>query len=290
MCDEGRYGYHFTHSSQRIRQPSVRWPTGEASSDSENRRLLSWSALFPRLRQAWQSIGQRSDTRLLLVVSPFLTVEEAYLLTLAVRTLTPQVQLALGPVPIVGEDDRYPKDVHGRPIEPAKFVIRAEKCPNRRGVEAILRHFATEVVSFEQAITQYWDALWFAGGYPDVSMVDAALPPQGSVPTPTLLVVQDLFFSHLAQAAHFFLPATSSFEKEGTFINYAGVAQSFPRAIRPPMNIRSELQLAHELLGRPGLAQAASVRRELAQAIPELEHLTTLAEPVPRGRYALTTV
>ena len=290
MCDEGRYGYHFTHSSQRIRQPSVRWPTGEASSDSENRRLLSWSALFPRLRQAWQSIGQRSDTRLLLVVSPFLTVEEAYLLTLAVRTLTPQVQLALGPVPIVGEDDRYPKDVHGRPIEPAKFVIRAEKCPNRRGVEAILRRFATEVVSFEQAITQYWDALWFAGGYPDVSMVDAALPPQGSVPTPTLLVVQDLFFSHLAQAAHFFLPATSSFEKEGTFINYAGVAQSFPRAIRPPMNIRSELQLAHELLGRPGLAQAASVRRELAQAIPELEHLTTLAEPVPRGRYALTTV
>ena len=39
----------------------------------------------------------------------------------------------MGPVHTVGEDDKYPKDVHGRPIEPTKFTIRAEKCPNRRG-------------------------------------------------------------------------------------------------------------------------------------------------------------
>jgi len=43
------------------------------------------------------------------------------------------VRLALGPVPKIGEDDTYPKDRKGRPVEPVKFTIRAEKCPNRRG-------------------------------------------------------------------------------------------------------------------------------------------------------------
>ena len=37
------------------------------------------------------------------------------------------------------------------PVEPTKFVIRAEKCPNRRGVEAVLKHFQGSVVSFADA-------------------------------------------------------------------------------------------------------------------------------------------
>jgi NADP-dependent 3-hydroxy acid dehydrogenase YdfG len=66
-----------------------------------------------------------------------LTCEEAYLLAKWMKTLSGQVRLALGPVPVVGEDDTYPKDRRGRPAEPVKFTIRAEKCPNRRGVEEV---------------------------------------------------------------------------------------------------------------------------------------------------------
>ena len=32
-----------------------------------------------------------------------------------------------------------PKDRKGKPVEPVKFTIRAEKCPNRRGVEEVLQ-------------------------------------------------------------------------------------------------------------------------------------------------------
>ena len=44
-----------------------------------------------------------------------MTVEEAYLLASYLKSLAPKVTLAMGPVHIVGEDDKYPKDVHGRP-------------------------------------------------------------------------------------------------------------------------------------------------------------------------------
>ena len=33
----------------------------------------------------------------------------------------------------------------------------------------------------------------------------------------------------------FVLPATSAFEKDGTFVNHAGLAQTFGRAVRPPV-------------------------------------------------------
>ena len=72
-------------------------------------------------------------------LSPWMTLEEAYLLASYLKSLSPNVALAMGPVRVVGEDDKYPKDVHGQPMEPVKFTIRAEKCPNRRGVEAMLR-------------------------------------------------------------------------------------------------------------------------------------------------------
>ncbi len=279
MCDEGRYGYHFANSAQRIRRP---W--GRAAAGGDGRTVWHWPALLPRLRERLGEVLQAEADRFVLVLSPFVTVEEAYLLASAFRRLAPQVRLALGPVPIHGEDDRYPKDVHGRPVEPSKFVIRAEKCPNRRGVAAVLEHFDGQVVPFEQLAQQQWAGMWFAGGYPDPAMVEAALPPQWP---PPLLIVQDLFESRLTQAATFVLPATTAFEKEGTFINHAGVAQSFPRSVRPPVEARSELQLAYDLLGRSGLATAAAVRAEIARTVPALAHLAAATPAPANGRVEL---
>ncbi len=94
------------------------------------------------------------------VLSPFLTCEEAYLLCKFLKGLSEEVRLALGPVPVVGEDDTYPKDrrasgaydkVSGPEAhQPVKFTIRAEKCPNRRGVEEVLRHFQGQIISFDE--------------------------------------------------------------------------------------------------------------------------------------------
>jgi len=86
------------------------------------------------------------------------------------RKLSPQAKLALGPVRVVGEDDRYPKNVHGEAVEPTRFTIRAEKAPNRRGVEIVLKHFAQAPLTFgdmlAQAATGQLDALYLVGGDP----------------------------------------------------------------------------------------------------------------------------
>ena len=77
----------------------------------------------------------RKAGRLAGVISPFLTVEEAYLLCKLLRSIDRQATLVLGPAPTAGAEERYP----------GGFVVAAEKCPNRRGVEEVVAHFARRV-------------------------------------------------------------------------------------------------------------------------------------------------
>lgn len=266
MCDEGRYGYHFTNSGNRLVRPVVR---------SEGKlKPIPWTAVIPQLRQSFTDAKNA-----VVVLSPFLTLEEAFLLGTAFKSLSPHVRLALGPVPVVGEDDHYPKDVKGHPVEPVKFTIRAEKCPNRRGVEAVLKHLQGSVTPFADVGSV--DAMWFFGGYPDPVTVSDGWQ------APGLLVVHDLFPSKLTDAAAFVLPATTAFEKDGTFVNHAGLAQTFGRAVRPPLETRSELQLAFDLLGRRGLVQPSAIRTELAQAIPTFAELAEKNLPSTGVRFEL---
>ena len=71
---------------------------------------------------------------------------------------------------IEGEDDHYPKDVRGNAQENVKFTIRAEKCPNRRGVEAVLQHFHGSIINIGDilgdAAEGRIDTLYFVGGDP----------------------------------------------------------------------------------------------------------------------------
>ncbi len=260
MCDEGRYGYHFANSGERLARPLVK--------EDGRFRPAHWHELMPRLEADLSAAAGG----LVGVLSPFLTVEEAYLFAAALKGLSKDARLVLGPVPVVGEDDKYPKDVHGNPVEPTKFVIRAEKCPNRRGVEAVLRHFQGEVMPFAPASPAA--AMVFAGGYPNRDFVEAAVGTGWTAPA--LLVAQDLFPSALTATAKYVLPATAAYEKDGTFVNHAGLAQWFSRAARPPREVRGELQIAFDLLGRRGLAQAAAVRKELAAAVPALAGLAEM--------------
>jgi NADH-quinone oxidoreductase subunit G len=258
ICDEGRYGYHFANSGERVLRPLVK---------SEGRfKPAPWVQVIPQLRQDLAAAVQQNATGVIAVLSPFLTAEEAYLLATFFKGLSKSVRIALGPVPLIGEDDRYPKDVKAHPVEPTKFTIRAEKCPNRLGVEAVLRHFEGTVIPFAEVVREPFAAIWFGGGYPVKEHAEAAVPTDWQ--PPGLLVAQDLFPSLLTASAKYVLPATSSFEKDGTFVNHAGLAQKFPRAVRPPTEVRSELQLAFDLLGRRGLALPAAIRAELAAAIP----------------------
>ncbi|HEV3436796.1 MAG TPA: molybdopterin-dependent oxidoreductase [Gemmata sp.] len=279
ICDEGRYGFHFNNSSERVSRPLVR-------TDGSSKPAL-WSVITPRLKQAFAEAVQKNAKGVVAVLSPFLTVEEAFLLGTYFKGLSQEIRLVLGPVPVVGVDDKYPKDVKGNSIEPVKFTIRAEKCPNRRGVEVVLKHFHGRAIAFSDVAAQGVEAMWFAGGYPDRQTVEKATA--GWKP-PSLVVALDLFPTAVTAAASFVLPATSSFEKDGTFVNHAGLAQTFARSIRPPQEARTELQLAFDLLGRKGLVQAATIRAELAKAIPFFAGLAEKNLPTNGVRFELATV
>jgi NADH-quinone oxidoreductase subunit G len=153
-----------------------------------------------------------------------------------------------------------------------RFTIRAEKCPNRRGVEEILRHFQGEVVGFDRvlegAAAKRLKALYFAGAYPpgpEPWLRDTEADRLGAL---DLLVVHDLFASPLTDRAHFVVPASSYAEKDGTFVNHAGLAQPIRRAVRQPPDCRTDGQVFLDLLQRRGLVHAPSLRAELAVTIP----------------------
>jgi len=279
ICDDGRWGYHYVNSAKRFTRPQM----------MVDGRLqpVSWSTFLANIRKQITEVSRLSPDKLLLVLSPFLTVEEAFLWSVFGKELSAKTRLALGPVPVIGEDDRYPKDVHGNSVEPVKFTIRAEKCPNRLGVSTVLRHFQGELLHWNEMWNESdWQAMIFVGGYPNPHHLELMLPAELTLPR--LTIVQDLFPSRLTKSASYVVPGTAVFEKEGTFVNHSGLAQSFPRAVRPPLEARGELQTAADLLGRLGLVQIRQIRQELAAILPEF---ATIESSAPIGkRLALATV
>jgi NADH-quinone oxidoreductase subunit G len=268
MCDLGRHGFHYVNSNQRLTRPLAR---GQVQG---NWALVPahYEEVVPAIRDRLADAARGGGSTLAAVLSPFLTCEEAYLLASYLKDLSPDVRLALGPVPVVGEDDTYPKDRRGRPVAPVKFTIRAEKCPNRRGVEEVLRHFQGEVLGMEQVLEAAGQgrlqALYLTAGYPPRKggwITESQAEALGRVP---LLVVQDLFSSPASMRAAYVLPAAAFSEKSGTFVNHAGLAQAVHWATRPPRDLRPDGQVFLDLMERRGLPHAPTLRAELAREVP----------------------
>jgi NADH-quinone oxidoreductase subunit G len=279
MCDEGRFGYHWVNSNERIRRP-LALKGGQLT-------VTPWATILPELRQRFGD-GARAGS-VAAILSPFLTCEEAFLLAKYSKDHFADVRLYLGPVPVVGDDDTYPKDRRGRSIEPVKFTIRAEKCPNRRGVETVLKHFQGEVLPFDRAVESAGrgelTALWIAAGYPQGGGYSGPSPwvsdeQAAALRRVTLLVVQDVLPSPASAKADYVLPAAAWAEKEGTFVNHAGLAQSFKKAAHAPGESRSEGQVYADLMGRRGLLHAGPVRAEMAAALPEFAALASDVAPI----------
>jgi NADH-quinone oxidoreductase subunit G len=178
------------------------------------------------------------------------------------------------PPRVVGEDDQYPKDLHGNATLNPKFTIRAEKAPNRAGVEAVLKHFGGEIAPLDTALAQVAngaiEAIYLVGGDPEGWITPDQTKPLAKA---KLVVVQDLLDSPALPQATFVLPGTSWAERDGTFVNHAGLAQAIHRGLRSPGDAWPDSRIAYELAGRSGMFHAVTIRQEIAGVIPSLAAL-----------------
>ena len=245
MCDEGRYGYHHVHSDRRL--------TNVERRDGANWTVLEWSQVVREIDERFRAIG-----RVAVVLSPNLTVEEAYLLGKYARTVDPTAIVVLGPVPIEGVDETFKNG----------FTIRAEKAPNRRGVEEVVTHFMGQVATLENLLLALGGderfAVWVSGGYKHdwIDELTAAELAQAEC-----LVVHDLFDSPLSEKANYRLPEGAFPEREGSYVNVDDRLQSVSWAIRPPAGVRVAAGVYWELLGERGLVKARRVLDEVADRI-----------------------
>lgn len=330
MCDEGRFGWKYIHSEDRLLAPRVGRLTegGDDELEASVPELADaaevtdaaafvgsvhlgwqhselhghdmplptnidlppdmaavdpWPATLAATRAAIRAAMEQDPQGFVVIFSPMMTVEEAYLLAKFFRSGSARPTLALGPVPMVGEDDRYPKDYKGDQPAPeeTRFTIRAEKCPNRRGVELVLKHFQGEVIRFETVLQRLqgddFSGAYVVGGYTGSHPVGDGFSAEAVQAFSRLscLIVQDILRSPLTDVATVVLAGGSFAEREGTFVNHAGLAQAIRPVIRPVGDARADGRILFELAGRIGLFNAAVIRREIAKEIPAFAALAS---------------
>jgi NADH-quinone oxidoreductase subunit G len=264
MCDIGRNENQFVHAPERL--GSIKQRTGDKFRD------LLWPEGLKAVSEAVAGLAQISGpSRLAFILSPFLTCEEAFLMAVYARTISPDVILALGKVPSIGQDEKFKSG----------FTIRAERCPNRRGVEEILRHFQKTVIEWDGIVRKIaageFDGVYLTGNYPDPWIDESEAAKFERL---KLLVVHDILPSHVARQAHFVVPGVTFAEKDGSYVNHAGLIQTSEWGIRPVEGAHADGQTFCDFLGRKGLYQAAAVLRELAGAVP---FFARAAEGIPEA-------
>jgi NADH-quinone oxidoreductase subunit G len=269
ICDYGRYGFKAANGPGLLAAMYVR-----KNADLQPAAVADATGAVDRgLKEIVQRGGVVAG-----VLSPFLTVEEAYLLARYLKGLGTSSVLALGPVPVRGEDVTFrPDQSKGRTgdtsfVVPRPFTIRAEKAPNRKGVEVILNHFQGSVITFDE-LSRRVAAKEFQGLY----VTGAASEPWiDETASQTLragagfIALQDTLITPLAHRADVVLAGATFAEKAGCYVNADGRLQYSAAALPPRQGSLPDLDLLAILLDRPGLGpvRSAEVLAETAETVP----------------------
>jgi len=269
MCDEGRFGFKYANADERLELPRVRSKEGsQAGSAAGSRRdslqLATWKQAYHSIRQICEEAVKENSGQFVGVLSPWMTIEEAYLMASFLKSWSTNIRLVMGPVRMSGKDDAYPKDIHGNAVPNPLFVIRCEKAPNRLGVEAVIDHFEGSLASFDSLPAGSVETVYLFDGDPIFPYSASQVQWLTQV---RQLIVHSMFENELASSARVLVPASTFAEKDGTFVNHAGLAQPISRAIHPRGEGRTDGRIFWELSQRSGLFHAMSIREEIAANI-----------------------
>jgi NADH-quinone oxidoreductase subunit G len=267
ICDEGRYSYKSANDPDLLSAMYIRKNNDLTPSPVDE----ALKAVDLGLKQVVERGGVVAG-----LLSPFLTVEEAYLMARYLKGLSPRSVLALGPVPVRGDDQTYrPDQSKGRTgdtsfVVSRPFTIHAEKCPNRRGVSAVLEHFQGSVIGYDELARRLAGGE-FQGLYVAADAIDPWIDETASEALRSkagFLVVQDTHVTPLARLADIVLAGATFAEKAGCYANADGRLQYSEAALPPRDGSLPDLDLFAILLDRPGgPVRSGEVLAELAEAV-----------------------
>ena len=156
MCDDGRFGFRYIQDARRLRSPSLRSASLRSATDQKtpssnsaklpasssmngNGKLHSvsstsgisdlavvdpWPTIIATTREKILAAIKMNASDFAAILSPMMSLEEAYLLASFLKGIEPRVRLLLGPVPTIGSDDRYPKGIQAHRRRSKKPALR----------------------------------------------------------------------------------------------------------------------------------------------------------------------
>ena len=254
ICDEGRFGYHFVDSPDRLKTPLIK----------ENGKLspASWDEALGRAAEGLQRIVATYGAESLGGIgSAWCTNEDNYLFQKFLRETIRTGNIDLGEVR-EQKDESYPGN---------DFLIQPEKAPNRRGAREMGVSPGKGGLGRKDMIREAYQgkvkAILIMGSNP-VREREAG----EALAKLEFLVVQDLFLTDTAKQADVVLPAASYAEREGSFTNYSGRVQWLNRALRPRGEARPDWKIVCDLANRMGgkfsYSGAQEILKDVAEKIP----------------------
>ncbi|MFW6053418.1 MAG: 2Fe-2S iron-sulfur cluster-binding protein, partial [Persicimonas sp.] len=248
MCDAGRLSYKEVHDD-RLVQPMT------------NGAELSWHAVAQAFADKVEGVEKMG-----FIVSPQASCED---LLLAKRFADEHLgadRLYLGGKLDGKEDD---------------LLIKADKNPNTRGVEAVWGGM-DDIADFEQLVDDIE-----AGEVTSLYMMGTHIPADeklerrflDSLDDLELFVLQAMHRGKLYEKAHIALPACSHAEKDGTFVNFEGIAQPFYRAFEPHGESLPDWKIFMRLAGALGEPFGYTFLKQIQDEMFSAVEQTDEAEP-----------
>jgi NADH-quinone oxidoreductase subunit G len=283
ISDDTRYSYKAVHDVNRLR-------TARRTQYGTQVDTTLAAAVEQAAAALTEVVRNHGPGSLYAMLSPMMACEEAWLLAQAIRQIDSQAMLVLGPVPTAGSDEVFKHSITGKET----FRIKAEKVPNAAGVRRVMQLLGGPSATFDEFVKgavppakgatattplSKLKAGWIVGGYLS-NWLPATLPPMFKAGH--LRVVQDILPNAVTQIADFVIPGAAWAEKDGCWENHAGRIQHFSAAIAPPEGARRDGDVYYTMLGRTGLYNASSVRREMGEPFASVKVPSReAAEPAP---------
>jgi NADH-quinone oxidoreductase subunit G len=281
MCDIGRFGFRWVDGDQRMRRPFVRAAGGTFEP-------ATWHDALGALRERVAAAGNRVG----FLVSAHASLEEMFL----VRQLASAMDGA--PVAVTWTSSEKPQPENTKfPVPPTDapnvhgardlgLIGAAAQAPTLSGLgQAVERGAATAVYVLDPGpdgtLARPEDVSW---------LIEARR--SGAI---SLLVVQGVLMTALAEAADIILPGAAYVEKDATYTNDQRRPQAASQVMLPPGEAMEDWQILVNVAAALGVdltryTDPAQVRAEIAAALHGQEAYAGLAtlefrRPVPASTW-----